>query len=47
MLNRAGQLLSSTSYANVITEGIHNLKSEAWNVELDRQVLTNLLVRVS
>jgi hypothetical protein len=47
LLNPAGQALSSTPYANVITGGIHNPKSEAWNVELDRQVLNNLLVRVA
>jgi hypothetical protein len=43
----AGDLASSTSYFNVITGGIRNPKSEAWNVELDRQVLEHLLVRVA
>lgn len=46
-LNPAGQALDSTEYTNVITGGIRNPKSEAWNVELDRQVLNNLLVRVA
>jgi hypothetical protein len=46
-LNPAGQVVSSTPYANVIAGGIHNPKSEAWNVEVDRQVLDNLLVRVA
>jgi len=46
-LNPAGQVLSSTPYANVIAGGIHNPKSEAWNVEVDRQILDNLLVRVA
>jgi hypothetical protein len=46
-LDSGGQILGSTSYANVITGGIRNPKSEAWNVELDRQVLSNLLIRVA
>lgn len=43
----AGQLVSSTPYTNVITGRIRNPRSETWNVELDRQVLQNLLVRVA
>ena len=43
----AGQLVSSTPYSNVITGRLRNPRSEAWNVELDRQVLNNLLVRVA
>jgi len=46
-LNSSGQVVDSTAYVNVITGGIRNPKSEAWNVELDRQVLSNLLVRVA
>ena len=46
-LDSSGQIVESTSYANVITGGIRNPKSEAWNVELDRQILSNLLVRVA
>ena len=46
-LDSSGQIVESTSYANVITGGIRNPKSEAWNVEVDRQVLSNLLVRVA
>jgi TonB dependent receptor/Carboxypeptidase regulatory-like domain len=46
-LDSSGQIVESTSYANVITGGIRNPKSEAWNVELDRQVLSTLLVRVA
>ena len=43
----AGQLVSSTPYTNAITGRIRNPRSETWNVELDRQVLENLLVRVA
>ena len=43
----AGQLISSTPYTNVITGRIRSPRSETWNVELDRQVLENLLVRVA
>jgi hypothetical protein len=43
----AGQLVSSTPYTNAITGRIRNPRSETWNVELDRQVLNNLLVRVA
>ena len=43
----AGQLVSSTPYTNVITGRIRNPRSGTWNVELDRQVLENLLVRVA
>jgi hypothetical protein len=43
----AGNLTSSVPYSNVITGGLRNPRSETWNVELDRQVLENLLVRVA
>jgi hypothetical protein len=43
----AGQLVSSTPYTNVIGGRIRNPRSEAWNVELDRQVLEKLLIRVA
>jgi hypothetical protein len=46
-LDPTGQVLSSTTYANVISGGVRNPRSEAWNVELDRKVLNNLLVRVA
>jgi TonB dependent receptor-like, beta-barrel/Carboxypeptidase regulatory-like domain len=46
-LDSSGQVIDSTSYVNAIIGGIRNPKSEAWNVELDRQVLSNLLVRVA
>ncbi len=44
-LDPTGQVLSSTTYANVISGGVRNPRSEAWNVELDRKVLNNLLVQ--
>jgi hypothetical protein len=47
VFDAAGQLVSSTPYTNVITGRIRNPRSETWNVELDRQVLDNLLVRVA
>jgi len=43
----AGQVVSSVPYTNVITGGINNPRSAAWNVELDREVADNLLVRVA
>ena len=46
-LDPTGQVLSSTPYANVISGGIRNPRSETWNVELDRQVLDNLLIRIA
>ena len=43
----AGDVASSVPYSNVITGGLKNPRSETWNVEVDRQVLENLLVRVA
>jgi TonB dependent receptor/Carboxypeptidase regulatory-like domain len=43
----AGNVTSSVPYSNVITGGLKNPRSESWNVEVDRQVLENLLVRVA
>jgi hypothetical protein len=42
-----GQILSSTNYINRITGPLRDPRSEAWNIELDRQVLDNLLIRAS
>ena len=47
LLDSTGQTLSSTSYSNVISRGLRNPRSEVWNVELDREVATNFLVRVA
>jgi hypothetical protein len=46
-LDPAGEVVSSTPYSNVITGRLRNPRSEAWNVELDRQVTEHLLVRVA
>jgi hypothetical protein len=43
----AGNVTTSVPYSNVITGGLKNPRSETWNVEVDRQVLENLLVRVA
>jgi TonB dependent receptor/Carboxypeptidase regulatory-like domain len=45
--DRAGEVISSVPYSNVIIGGIRNPRSGAWNVELDRQVMEHLLVRVA
>src|SRR5712671_2194577 len=42
-----GEVASSVSYPNVITGGLKNPRSETWNVEIDRQVIEKLLVRVA
>lgn len=43
----AGQVITSTPYSNVINGQLRNPRSAAWNVELDRQVMDNLLVRIA
>jgi len=43
----SGNLTSSVPYSNAITGGLKNPRSETWNVEVDRQVLENLLLRVA
>jgi hypothetical protein len=45
-LNRAGEVLNSTQYSNVISNGLQNPRSEVWNIELNRQVKRDFLVRV-
>jgi outer membrane receptor protein involved in Fe transport len=45
-LDPAGQVLSSTNYSNVITSGLRNPRSEVWNLEVDRQVTNDFLLRV-
>lgn len=47
MLDPEGQVVSSTTYVNAITGTLRNPRSQAWNVEFDRQVLDQLLVRVA
>ena len=46
-LGPAGQVLSSTNYSNVISTGLRNPRSEVWNLEIDRQVTSDFLVRVA
>jgi hypothetical protein len=46
-LNPLGEVLSSTEYANVIANGLRNPRSEVWNLEVDRQVTSDFLVRVA
>jgi len=46
-LGPAGQVLSSTDYSNVISNGLRNPRSEVWNLEVDRQVTSDFLVRVA
>jgi len=40
-------LLSTTLYTNIIPRGLANPRSETWNVEVDRHVMNNFLVRVA
>jgi hypothetical protein len=46
-LNPAGGIISSAEYANVISNGLRNPRSEVWNVEVDRQVTSDFLIRVA
>lgn len=41
------QTLSSVSYRNQIAGGLKNPRSTTWNLELDRQLLANLLLRLA
>jgi outer membrane receptor protein involved in Fe transport len=45
-LGPTGEVLSSTGYSNVIANGLRNPRSEVWNLEADRQVTSNFLLRV-
>ena len=45
-LDPFGAVLSSTAYSNVILNGLQEPRSEVWNLEVDREVIHNLLVRV-
>ena len=45
-LDPAGSVLASTAYANVIPNGLRNPRSEVWNLEADRQVTSDFLLRV-
>ena len=45
-LNSAGEVVSSTEYLNTISNGLENPRSEVWNLELNREITSDLLVRV-
>jgi hypothetical protein len=47
ILDPAGQPLGSTFYENRITAGLRNPRSTSWNLELDRKITSNLLLRVA
>jgi hypothetical protein len=44
-LNPAGEVVSSTKYSNVIPNGLENPRSEVWNVEVEREITSDFLVR--
>jgi TonB dependent receptor len=44
-LNPAGGIVSSTEYANIISNGLRNPRSEVWNLEVDRQVTSDFLIK--
>jgi hypothetical protein len=45
MLSPDGMILSSESFVNEVPGGLHNPRSIGWNVELDRQLNSALIVR--
>lgn len=46
ILDPSGQQLSSTFYENRITAGLKNPRSTSWNLELDRKISSDLLLRI-
>ena len=46
VLDPTGQVLSSTVYSNAIPSGLRNPRSEVRNLEFDRQLTANFLLRV-
>jgi hypothetical protein len=46
-LGQDGRVVSSVFYQNKITGELQNPRSASWNLELDRQVLAGLLLRVA
>ncbi|MBV8833278.1 MAG: TonB-dependent receptor [Acidobacteriaceae bacterium] len=46
-LGPTGQILDSTPYVNAITGGLRNPRSVGWNVELDREITSALVVRAA
>ena len=47
VLGPNGEPTSAVSYQNQIDGGLRNPRSTSWNLELDRQVLSNLSLRVA
>src|SRR5215813_105999 len=47
LFDPTGRQLSSISYVNRLTEGLQNPRSTSWNLELDRQILAGLQLRVA
>lgn len=45
-LNATGKVISSTEYSNAISNGLENPRSEVWNLELNREIMSDFLVRV-
>jgi hypothetical protein len=44
-LNPSGDVIASTRYSNIIPNGLQNPRSEIWNLELNREITSNFLVR--
>jgi hypothetical protein len=47
LLGPSGEPTNSVSYENTIDGGLHNPRSTSWSLELDRQLLSNLILRVA
>ncbi len=47
LLGPSGEPTNSLSYQNAIDGGLHNPRSTSWSLELDRQLLSNLFLRVA
>lgn len=45
--NAQGGALNSTRYSNIIPDGLRNPRSEVWNLELDRAVTSDFLLRAA
>jgi len=44
-LDPTGEVVDSIPYTNTISRGLRNPRSVGWNIELDRQVTSSLLIR--
>jgi hypothetical protein len=44
-LSPSGEILNSTTYVNTVSGTLRNPRSVGWNVELDRQITSRLLMR--